>query len=82
LKKLLVSMIGRLIVDAGVLALVIIVIKIVGDAGLRVSQVGKNGPFAQFEDLRFEALLEAFRLRIVVAVAAPALRAQGLVVVQ
>jgi hypothetical protein len=55
LKKLLVSMIGCLIADAGVQALVIIIVKIVGHAGLRVSQVGKDGPFAQFEDLRFEA---------------------------
>ena len=36
LKKLLVSMIGCLVVNAGVQPLVIIVIKILGDAGLGV----------------------------------------------
>ena len=46
MKKLLVSVIGRLIVDAGVQALVVVVVKIVGDAGLRVGQGGKNGPLA------------------------------------
>jgi len=55
LKKLLVSVIRRLIVNAGVQTLVIVVVKIVGDAALRVSQVGKNGPLADLEDLRFEA---------------------------
>jgi ubiquitin len=34
---------------------VIVVVKIVGDAGLRVGQVGKNGPLSYFEDLCFEA---------------------------
>jgi len=38
-----VSKIGRLIANAYVQALVIILVKIVGDAGLRVSQVGKTG---------------------------------------
>ena len=37
MKKLLLSMIGYLIVNAGVQALVIIIVKIVGDAALRVS---------------------------------------------
>ena len=46
MKKLLVSTIGYLVVDAGVPALVVVVVKIVGDAGLRVDQVGKNGPLA------------------------------------
>ena len=55
MKKLLVSVIGSLVVDAGVQPLVIVVIKIVGDAGLRVGQGRKNGPLAQFKDLRFEA---------------------------
>ena len=55
MKKLLVSMIRCLIADAGVQPLVIILIKIVGHAALRVSQIDKNGSFAQFEDLRFEA---------------------------
>jgi hypothetical protein len=55
LKKLLVSIIGHLVVDARVQALVVVVVKIVGDAGLGIGQVGKNGPLAAFEHLRFEA---------------------------
>jgi hypothetical protein len=55
LKKLLVSIIRCLIADTGVQALVIIVVKIVGHAGLGVGQIGKNGPLADFEHLRFEA---------------------------
>ena len=76
------SVIGRLIADAGVQAFVIVVVKIIGDAGLRVGQVGKNGPLAPFEHLRFEPGPEALGLRIIVTVAAAALRAQGLVVVE
>ena len=53
------SVIECLIVDAGVQTLVIVVVKIVGGAGLRVGQVRKNGPLADFEDLRFEARPEA-----------------------
>jgi len=84
---LLMSVIGCLIVNARVQPLVIIVIKIVGDAGLGVGQVGKNGPLADFEHFGFEAGPEAFGLCVVVAVALPgttaaALRAHGLVVVQ
>ena len=75
-------MIWGLVVDAGVQTLVIVVIKIVGHSGLRVGQVRKNGSLAAFEDLRFEAGPQAFCLRIIVAVAAATLRAQGLVVVQ
>ena len=87
MKKLLVSVIGRLIADAGVQAFVIVVVKIIGDAGLRVGQVGKNGPLAPFEHLRFEPGPEALGLGIIVTVALPgttaaALRAQGLVVVE
>jgi hypothetical protein len=82
LKKLLVSMIGRLVVNARVQALVIIIIKIVGDAGLRVREIGKNGPLAYFEHLGFEPGPEALGLRVVVALAAAALRAHGLVVVE
>ena len=68
-------------------AVVIIVVKIVGDAGLRVGQVGKNGPLAQFEHLGFEAGPEAFGLGVVVALALPgttaaALRTHGPVPVQ
>ena len=61
MKTLLMSVIGGLIVDAGVQALVIVVVKIVGHAALRVSQISKNGPLADFEDLRFEARPEAFK---------------------
>ena len=62
MKKLLVSMIGRLVINTGVQALVIVVVKIVGHAALRVGQISKNGPLADFEDLRFEARPEAFGL--------------------
>ena len=60
----------------------IVVVKIVGDAGLRVGLVGKNGPLAEFEHLRFEAGLETFILVVVVAPAAAALRMHGPVLVQ
>ena len=53
------SAIRCLVANAGVQAVVIIVVKIVGDAGLRVGQVGKNGPLAEFEHLRFEPGLAA-----------------------
>ena len=76
------SAIRRLVANTGVQAVVIVVVKIVGDAGLRVGQVGKNGPLAQFEHLRFEAGPEAFGLGIVVAFAAAALRTYGPVPVQ
>ena len=76
------SVIRRLIVDTRVQALVIVVVKIIGDAALRVRQIRKNGPLADFEHFGFEARPEAFGLCVVVAVAAAALRAQGLVVVQ
>ena len=87
MKKLLVSVIGGLVVDAGMQPLVIVVVKIVGDAGLRVGQVGEKGPLANFEYLRFEAGPQTFGLRVIIAVALPgttaaALRAHGLVVVQ
>ena len=76
------SAIRRLVADAGVQPVVIVVVKIVGDAGLRVGQVGKNGPLAQFEHLGFEAGPEAFGLGVVVALAAAALRTHGPVPVQ
>ena len=81
------SAIRCLVANAGVQAVVIIVVKIVGDAGLRVGQVGKNGPLAQFEHLGFEAGPEAFGLGVVVALALPgttaaALRTHGPVPVQ
>ena len=40
----------------------ITVVKIVGEAGLRVGLGGKNGPLAEFEHLRFEAGPQAFGL--------------------
>ena len=76
------SAIRRLVTNAEVQAVVIVVVKIVGDAGLRVGQVGKHRPLAEFKHLRFEAGPEAFGLGIVVALAATALRAHGLVVVE
>ena len=76
------SAIRRLVANAGVQAVVIIVVKIVGDAGLRVGQVGKHRPLAEFKHLRFEAGPEAFGLGIVVALAATALRAHGPVPMQ
>ena len=45
-------------------------VKIVGNAGLRVSQVGRNEPVTGFELLIFQAQPPAFGLRIVVAFAA------------
>jgi hypothetical protein len=48
-------MIRRLVVDASVQALMIVVVKLVGHAGLRGGQFGKNAPLAQLEHLRFEA---------------------------
>ena len=54
LKKLLMSKIRRLVTNAGVQSLVIVVVKIVGDAGLGVGQVGKKGPLADFEYRCFE----------------------------
>ena len=48
------SAIWRLVVNTGVQAVVIVVVKIVGEIGLGVGQVGKNRPLAQFEHLCFE----------------------------
>ena len=49
----------RLVANAGVQAVVVVVVKIIGDAGLRVGQVGKNGPLAEFEYLGFGLLIAA-----------------------
>ena len=38
------SVVWHLIANAGVQALVIVVVKILGDAGLRVGQVSENSP--------------------------------------
>ena len=56
------SVIRRLIANAEVQAVVIVVVRIVGDAGLRVGQVGKHGPLLSFEFLGFEAGPSAFSL--------------------
>ena len=61
-KLLLVKLIRLLIADAGVAALVVVVVKIVGHAGLGIGQVGKNGPVAGFEFLGFEPEPQAFGL--------------------
>jgi hypothetical protein len=46
LKQLLMSVSRRLITDAGVQPVVIIVVKIAGDAGLGIDQVSESGPLA------------------------------------
>ena len=56
------SAMWRLVANTGVQAVVMVVVKIVGDAGLRVGQVGKNGLLAEFEHLGFEAGPETFGL--------------------
>ena len=56
----------------------VVVVKIVGDTGLRVGQVSENGPVAGFELFGFKARPQAFRLGIVVAFATPAVRELGL----
>ena len=55
MKKRLTSKRGGVVVDAGMQPLVVVVVKIIGDAALRIGQVGKDGPLAAFEDIRFEA---------------------------
>ena len=76
------SKIGELITEAGVQALVMVVGKISGGAGLGIGQVGKNRSLAAFQLLGFKAGPHAFGLGIVVVVAAPALGVQRLVLVQ
>ena len=71
------KLIRFLIADAGVATFVVIVVKIRDDAGLGTGQVGEDGPVAGFEFLSFQARLQAFRLGIVVAFAASAVRALG-----
>ena len=65
-KLLLVKLIRGQVADAGVAALVVVVVKISSDAGLGVCQVGKDGPVAGGEFLGFEAAPQAFRLGVVV----------------
>jgi hypothetical protein len=47
--------IRSLVADTGVQTLVGVVVKVVGRAGLRISQVGKNRLFPAFELFGFEA---------------------------
>ena len=76
IKVLLVILIRLLIADVGVAPLVVTIVKMAGDAGLGISQVGKNGPVAGFELLGFQAGPQASGLGrtflgIVVAFALP-----------
>ena len=61
-KLLLVKLIGLLIANAGVATLVVVIVKIVRDAGLRIGQVRKNGPVPRFEFFGFEARPETLGL--------------------
>ena len=54
-KLLLVILIRLLIANAGVATLVVVIVKIVGHAGLGIGQVGKNGLVPSLEFLGFEA---------------------------
>ena len=56
------SAIRRLIANTGVQTVVIVVVKIVCDADLRVGQVGKHGPLAEFEHLGFDSGPKNYRL--------------------
>ena len=58
--KLLLELIGFLIANTRVATLVIVIVKIAGDAGLGIGQVSEDGPVPGFEFLGFEALLQAF----------------------
>ena len=87
MKKLLVSEIRHLVANTGVQSVIIEVVETASDADLRVGQVSKNWPLAQFEHLGFEAVSAAFGLGrtlqgVIVALAAAALRAHGPVPVQ
>ena len=61
-KLLLAKMIKFLVTNAGVATVMIVVIKILGDADLGIRQIGKDGPVAGFERLSFEAGPAAFGL--------------------
>lgn len=54
-KFLLMKLIGLLIVNAGVAPLVVVIVKIIRDAGLRIGQVRKIGLVSCFEFLRLKA---------------------------
>jgi len=64
LKKLLVSVIGGLVFDAGMQPLVIVVIKIVGDTALRIRQVGEKGALADFKDCTTPQKLDSLAGRV------------------
>jgi len=78
IKLLLVRLIRLQVANTGVATVVTIVVKILGDTGLGIGYVGKDGPVAGFERLGFEAGPQAFRLRVVVASATPTVRQLGL----
>ena len=82
-KLLLVKVIWLQIVNSGVRALVVKIVKILGDANLGIRQIEKDGPVTDFKFLRFVAGPQAFHLRVVVVFAlpgttAPAVRELGL----
>ena len=76
------SVIRCLVADAGVPPVVIIVVKIKGLTGLCVGQVRENGPLAALQFFGFDARPAAFGLRIILALAAAALRTHCLVAVE
>ena len=55
IKLPLVRLIRLMIANTGVATLVVVIVKIVRDAGLCIGQVCKNGPVPSFEFLGFEA---------------------------
>ena len=59
---LLMKLIKLMVADARVATFVVIMVKIVSDAGLGISQVLRNGPVPGFEFLRFKARPQAFNL--------------------
>ena len=75
--KLLLKVIGLLMANTGVASAVVVVVKIVGDAGLGIGQVGEHGSVAVFYFLDFGAGLPAFGLGVVVVLAAPAAKQLG-----
>ena len=76
------SELGELIIEAGVQALILVVVKISSSAGSGVSQVGEHGLFAAFQLLGLKAGPAAFGLGIIVSLTAAALLAQRLMPVQ
>lgn len=62
MKKLLVSKVWSLVANAGAQASMLVLVKIVGCAGLGIGQVGENGSFVGFELFGFEAEPTVFGL--------------------